>query len=391
MKYDLQHIEELWKLFLDDKASKSQLDQLFQAVKDPESGIGNDWLFRLSETGGAVKQLPEQEVADALRGVLEKAGISSLEQSPAPVVKGRFNTRIWWAASIVLFIVTAVSLSRLLNRSSSIPTDVKAVVVNIPPGKTGAVLTLAEGKQVSLDSLKDGVVALQGGATARVVNGTLQYEGSGKELLYNTMSTPKGRQFHLLLPDGSGVWLNSASSIKYPVSFAGTERKVWITGEAYFEIKKNEKMPFRVSINDKADIEVLGTSFNVNAYSDEEVIAATLLEGAVRLQSGDKRSVLKAGQQAVLSNQSLQLNDNADIERVMAWKNGFFNFEGLGMQEVMRQLERWYDIRVQFRNKTAGRVIGGKMDRHVNLSDVLDMFREMGLQFEWDGKTLTIL
>lgn len=397
MTYDQQYIERLWELFLSDKASKSQVDELFQAIKDPESGIDNDWLYNLAQSGAVVKEIPEQEAADALRGVLEKAGIDlSVQAAPAPITKGRFTFRSWWAAAaILLVIVTTISISRLLDRPAAGSGDVKLTAVNIPPGRTGAVLTLAEGKQVSLDSLKDGVIALQGGATARVVNGTLLYEGSGGELLYNTMSTPKGRQFHLLLPDGSGVWLNSASSIRYPVSFTGSARKVWVTGEAYFEIKKNAKMPFRVSVDDKADIEVIGTSFNVNAYANEEKISATLLEGAISMQSGNQQTLLKPGQQAQLSNlsadRSLKLTDNADIEKVMAWKNGFFNFEGLSMQEVMRQLERWYDIRVQFKDPGTSRIIGGKMDRHVNLSDVLDMFREMGLQFEWDGKTLTIL
>lgn len=269
----------------------------------------------------------------------------------------------------------------------------------IQSGKDGAILTLADGSQVILDSLGNGVIALQNGSQAIIKNGELIYDLTGErtgEVVYNTMTTPKGRQFSLLLPDGTRIWLNAASSIRYPTVFAGQERKVELTGEAYFEVAKNMKKPFLVNVNEKVTVEVLGTHFNVNAYENEATINTTLLEGSVRV-NGKK---IKLGQQAQIENQlagqqsqqEIQVVNDADLDKVMAWKNGLIFFSGATLDEIMRQLERWYDIEVKYENnKVPNTQLAGKMTRDVPLNGLLKNFEELGVHYKLRGRKLIVL
>ncbi|HEY8955838.1 FecR family protein [Chitinophaga sp.] len=323
---------------------------------------------------------------------MDKAKVDRLFESilaePAP--RRVYFLRKWWLAASILFLL-ATGIGLWLT--SPVQTRISHQQQDITPGKNGAILTLADGTQVALDTFKNATVALQGGVTAKVVNGSLVYEGSGDVMVYNTMSTPKGRQFMLTLPDGTQVWLNAASSIRYPVFFAGKDRSVTITGEAYFEVAKNKAMPFRVNIADKAAVEVLGTHFNVNAYDNERSINTTLMEGLVRV-SADKAAapvVLKPGEQAEL-NGTIKINKNVDVERIMAWKNGFINFEGATFEEIMRQLERWYNIEVVYENnKTPDVQLAGGMSRGVSLNDLLKQLGEMGVHYKLNDRTLIIL
>lgn len=293
------------------------------------------------------------------------------------------------AASIAL----VLGIGAYLWMSSKKTSGPATAAVDIQPGKEGAILTLADGSTVLLDTIQNGVISLQGGATAKVVNGTLFYEGSGNEVVYNIMSIPKGRQFHITLPDGTQVWLNSASSIRYPTAFIGDERRVEITGEAYFEVARNKKKPFRVSVNNKAELEVLGTHFNVNAYDDEQNIAATLLEGSVAVASSDHSVVLKPGQQAqVTKDMKNDINvANADVDKVMAWKNGLFNFEDASLEQVMRQLSRWYDIEVIYEKGIPEIYFVGEMGRNMPLIDVLASLETTGVRFRLEGRKLIVL
>jgi ferric-dicitrate binding protein FerR (iron transport regulator) len=246
-------------------------------------------------------------------------------------------------------------------------------------------------------------VARQTGANLLLHDGRLTYDPIREkttETVYNTMTTPRGRQFQLTLPDGTMVWLNAASSIRYPTVFTGTERQVEITGEAYFEVTKNIKMPFRVRVDDRADIEVLGTHFNVNAYENEKTLNTTLLEGSIRVLtvSGEQTSrkmtdgvILKPGQQAQLRTE-LHVFNNTDIDKVMAWKNGAFNFEDLPLEEAMRQLERWYDIKVKYENGVPDIRFGGKIGRDVSLADLLQILAGTKLKFRIEkGRELIIM
>jgi transmembrane sensor len=326
--------------------------------------------------------------------------VPAITQVISPVHRVHFMKKWGWAAASVVLALVITGYFWFFDRGNKAPAPTAVLDTSeIHPGKEGAILTLADGTNVSLDSVKNGVIALQGGAKARVLDGTLLYEGQGQEQLFNTMTTPKGRQFHMTLPDGTGVWLNAASSIRYPTVFTGKERRVDLTGEAYFEVAKNAKMPFRVGVGNIAEVEVLGTHFNVNAYENEASVSTTLLEGSVRVNG----TTIKPGQQAQVavglsadsrtkSSQRIRVIDDADFDNVMAWKNGFINFEGATFDAIMRQLERWYDIQVVYENnKIPATRLAGKMTKGVSLNGLLKNLEALDVHYRLDGRKLIIL
>ena len=287
---------------------------------------------------------------------------------------------------------------------------------DIPPGRQGAVLTLADGRSVVLDSLGNGVVAVQNGTKITLQNGDLAYnreteEGSTPgtastaDIAYNTMTTPKGRQFQVTLPDGTRVWLNAASSLRYPTAFTGKDRTVMVTGEAYFEVVRDATHPFLVQINPETMVEVLGTHFDINAYPDEASINTTLLEGSVRVHTGNEKAVLEPGQQAQTgqagpegrlyragSSATIKIIAKADLEKVMSWKNGVFDFQDATLEEVMRQLQRWYDIDIVYEKGIPKIEFIGKMGRDLSLSEVLGGLQLSKVHFRLeDGRKLVVL
>ncbi|HEY4287768.1 MAG TPA: FecR domain-containing protein [Puia sp.] len=330
-----------------------------------------------------------------------------------PVAEERFRQRIqdavgyarssrkrvvfpaWWRYAAAIVILCAGGYLWTIKKPvSQKPENKPVLVANALPGKNGAILTLAGGRQVVLDSLGNGVIAEQGKTRVVVRNNQLVYSTSARpnEIMYNTMTTPKGRQFQLVLPDGSHIWLNAASSITYPVS-AGNDRTVSITGEAYFEVAQDKSRPFHVKANGM-EVEVLGTHFNINSYADEGSIRTTLLEGSVRVIDGAEHAVLKPGQQAVVvsGNQAkISLDASPDIESVIAWKNGKFQFSKASLAEVMRQLSRWYDVEVVIQGNVGQKNFGGEMQRDLNLSDVLEGFKDVGVHFRIEGKKLIVM
>jgi transmembrane sensor len=261
------------------------------------------------------------------------------------------------------------------------------------PGKYGAILTLADGKKLVIDSLNNGLIAQQNGSQVKLKNGELTYEatGSGSEsVTYNTMTTPRGRQFQLQLPDGTRVWLNAASTISFPTVFNGDKRIVNITGEAYFEVVKN-KRPFVVNAGNKAAIEVLGTHFNVRVYNDEAVMKTTLIEGAVRVSANRQNKTMRAGQQVqVQTNDQIILIDAADTDQAIAWKKGFFNFKGYDIKSMMRDISRWYDLDVVYESEPAPRSIVGEMERSFTLSETMATLKDLGIKYRLEGKKLII-
>ena len=320
---------------------------------------------------------------------------SGLQANQPPVHRVHFLRRWGWAAACLLVAAGAAGYL-FFNTPTTHPADNSSTVKTaeeILPVKESALLSLADGSQVSLDSIRNGVVALQGGITAKVIDGKLVYEGKGNEILYNTINTPKGGQYQFSLPDGSKVWLNAASSITFPVAFVEQDRKVKVTGEAYFEIAKDRSKPFILDIDARSTVEVLGTSFNVNSYKGEPAIRTTLLEGQVRVKSGDRSGLLHPGQQAVIyeGRPVIDVSSDVDIQQVMAWKNGLFNFEGADVRQLMRQLERWYDIDVKYEGTVPSIEFQGKMYRDVPLSEVLKVLQKSGVQLRMEGRTIVIL
>ena len=296
-------------------------------------------------------------------------------------------------------LLLAGSLFVWLNRPPAPPQQAKVEAekkpFDAPPGKSGAILTLASGEKVLLDSMSNGTVAMQGRTQLRKLGGQLNYKAMDAALpasavFYNTMTVPRGRTFKLRLEDGTMVWLNAGSTIRFPTAFTGKERKVELMGEGYFEVAKNASMPFKVEVNGM-EVEVLGTHFNINSYNDEPAIRTTLLEGSVKINKNNTTSLLKPGQQAeVNSAGEVRIINNADIDEAVAWKNGIFNFEGNDIQSVMRQIARWYDVDIKYENISTAHFMG-TISRNVNMSEVLNMIALTGaVHFKVEGRTITV-
>jgi transmembrane sensor len=370
---------------------------------------------RLFESINDEEQLRQQVLLYHREGAEDNEAIilskirQQLSNDPVIPVRKIHTLRRWMSAAAIALVLAGIGGYFLLNRKKdAAPVVVKtATTANIPPGRDGAILTLADGRKVVLDSLGNGVIATQSGTQVELKNGALAYnrDAGSTAPVYNNLTTPKGRQFQLILPDGTRVWLNAASSLRYPTAFAGKERQVEVTGEAYFEVAHDKTKPFIVNIpsttggSEGSRIEVLGTHFNINAYDNEQAIKTTLLEGSVRVtQNADrgtqkaKTVILKPGQQAVLKAYSpLAVNYSPDLDKAIAWKNGFFNFEDASLEEVMRQLERWYDIEVVYEKNIPDIQFGGKMSNDVSLSGLLKSLQEMEVHFRIEGRKLIVL
>ncbi|QEM09607.1 FecR family protein [Mucilaginibacter rubeus] len=261
------------------------------------------------------------------------------------------------------------------------------------PGGNKAILTLANGKTITLDSAQNGLLAQQGATKInKTRNGQLVYEAgiNADAPVINTISTPRGGQYQLILPDGSKVCLNSESSLTFPTKFTGKTREVTITGEAYFEVSKNPNMPFRVK-SDNTTVEVLGTHFNVMAYNDEAEMKTTLLEGSVKISNGTATGILKPGQQAVLNKAGkLKVLNDVDVDDEIAWKDGIFQFRDAGIDAIMRQAARWYDVDVAYEGKIPQREFTGRISRNVKASELMNMLGYAGVKYKIEDKRITI-
>ena len=265
----------------------------------------------------------------------------------------------------------------------------------LPPKTNKAILTLADGSTLVLDSSANGTLTMQGNVSVvKKENGLIAYDGKTSEISYNTLYVPKGsKPLKLSLSDGSLVWLNVASSITFPVSFTGSERKVEITGEVYFEVAKNQALPFVVKRrNSDAEIKVIGTRFNVNGYDDEENVKVTLFEGSVKtISENGQSSILIPGEQARLNRSGLFVTTDVDLEEVVAWKEGRFHFDGADIKTIMRQLEKWYDVDIEYESEISYSFVA-KISRDVNVSEILKIFEMTDLvHFKIEGRKITIM
>jgi transmembrane sensor len=327
-----------------------------------------------------------------------RSGIRQRTAGFTPVIAAghtlAFKRSVRYASAAILAFL-ACSIYLLNHRPLSRPKAAAAAVVpcrqDVAPGHNGAVLTLGNGRQIQLDSTGSGNIAIQGATRLVKQNGELAYEAGNADLVsqtagrvtadpasssaivYNTMTTPRGRQFKVILPDGTGVWLNAASSITYPTAFRGGSREVSITGEAYFEVTHIENQPFRVKAGNVL-IEDLGTHFNVNAYPDEPALKTTLLEGAVRVSKGRNVRQLSPGQQAQMENDGdFRIIPDADIDQTMAWKNGLFQYSSTNLETIMRQIARWYDVQIIYQGAIKDEAFSGTVPQTENVSQVLNM------------------
>lgn len=291
-------------------------------------------------------------------------------------------------AAAMLLLMLAGAWYYLSKPGKPQPEALPIALQDLSPGGDRAILTLSDGRQITLDSATTGLLARQGNTmVSKVADGLVSYkkEGSAPNQDYNTISALAGGKYSVVLSDGSRVWLNAESSITFPTAFAGNERSVKITGEVYFEVSKDRQRPFFVQVGEVQKIKVLGTRFNVNAYGDNGAVMTTLLEGSVQVnaqQAGIAAVTLRPGEQSSITRTGkVSVQENVNTEEIIAWKNGFFQFENAGIQTIMQQFGRWYDVDVSYEGKIPDQRFNGKIDRNVNASDALEILRFTGVNF----------
>lgn len=329
------------------------------------------------------------------------------------------------AASVsILILAGAYLFNRTQTASPAVAINNAASKADVLPGHDGAILTLADGKTVVLDSAAAGTITEQGNARVVLDNGKLAYTAqktagpSNNTVYYNQLATPRGRKFRIVLPDGSNVWINAASTLRYPTQFTGSERRVQITGEAYFEIAHNPNNPFFVEVglpnNTSAEVMVLGTHFNVMAYSMEDAMKTTLLQGRVAIRTLPKGrtadatgpasgatgltssdappTMLSPGQQALVAGarQAVTVVDDVDLDQVVAWKNGLLSFSRADIKKLMRSVERWYDIDVVYQGDLPPRTFSGKFSSNARLSELLTILDANSIHYTLNGRVLTV-
>lgn len=320
-------------------------------------------------------------------------------------IAGQYRWLYAAAAFVVLVSATSYfwnSFQSAAKKNNHTSKNAEILVRDVTPGSDKAVLTLADGSTILLDSARNGLLAHQGNTKILQSGGRLDYNDSAKaagtgEIQYNTLSTPRGGQYQIILPDGSKVWLNAASSLRFPVNFAANERRVELTGEAYFEIAKVSSrertqgpLPFRVFVND-IQVEVSGTRFNVMAYQEEKAINTTLLEGSVKVIRAAESVLLKPEQQATLSKSGELKVVQVDIQQAVAWKNGIFHLTGADIGTIMRQVSRWYDVEVEYTGLIPAGLISGEIPRTMNLSEILKVLDLSGVKSKLEGRKVIIL
>ncbi|WP_207516057.1 FecR family protein [Longitalea luteola] len=407
-----ENIRQLIGQYMNDELTPEQQAALLQLLDQHNDNELVDVLREMMEAGSAnaaavdegLMQASLQRVLAADKTADEAAG----ELKPAPVV--RMQRRWQWVAAAVGILAAAIAGFVLLNKKPDAPVSVAATThkSDVQPGGNKAMLTLANGQQIVLDSAADGMLTQDGDAQiVKLNNGQLIYTQRGKKngdpLTYNTLVTPRGGEYKLVLPDGSKVWLNAASSIKYPTVFGDKERSVEITGEAYFEITSltakggTHRIPFIVKLppfqgGTGRRIEVLGTHFNVNAYSDEEHIKTTLLEGKVKVTGNERQVVLNPGEQARMNGHVTQVVQSVDTDEIVAWTNGMFIFRDQRIEDIMKQISRWYDVEVHYAGKPVQEGFNGTIPRNVPVSKVLRLLELTTLvHFRIEGKKVTVL
>lgn len=310
------------------------------------------------------------------------------------------RVRAWYAAAatIILILSSGLYFNNLRKKAPVLTkTESPRFKNDVLPGDNRAVLTLDDGSQINLDDAQNGVLASEDNTDIRKTgSGKLEYS-AGEKLIqsvkYNTLSTPMGGQYQLSLPDGSKVWLNSGSSIRFPTAFIGKERVVELKGEAYFDITENKKMPFIVRTNNSMDIKVLGTQFNVMAYDDEKSINTTLVEGSVQILKESGTAFLEPGQAAILNKGTGKIKvAEADIDEAVAWKNGYFIFSNENIESIMRKVSRWYNIEVDYQGNLSNKDFVGTISRDKNISELLKMLELTGaIHFKVDGRRVTVM
>ncbi len=423
-----QRFLELIQWYKKDRLSEQDWEELFAAFKEGayDEVLEKDIraVFDDFAAHGTWDKAREQLV---WRKVQEQSGSEEPpgEQVDSPPDAIPVYRRLWLRYTAAAVILLLAGLYYLVPRKQVAgQARESAAVIPIPPGTNKALLTLSDGRQVQLDEQTiSGDVATEGKVRIVKMAGSLLAYNTGSDsggkdahaeqqeekgpgvngrVAYNVVTTPRGGQYQLILPDGTHVWLNAASAIRYPTSFRGKVREVELSGEAYFEVQHNAAQPFRVRTAGQV-IEDIGTAFNINAYPDEKLSRATLIEGVISIShsaatgihdttSGEKKTViLKPAQQAIWEPQGRPtVADGVDIDEVMAWKNGFISFAHSDFQSVMRQISRWYDVDVHYAGAIPGKRFFGSLKRNVYLSTILEYLQKDSIHIRQEGRVITV-
>lgn len=404
-------IEWLLGRFFNGTASASEKAALFEYLQRPENdAILKQWIDKV-EPGQLVAQSFPEGTADAMLQAIFRAGAQPAlqeEEKASPVKKMRKLWR-WYAAAMVLIITGAVvyffgipEKENGKETTASVSKD-KQNIQPIQPGTDKAVLILDDGREVELDNKGNQMVDAGAGTSVSRNNAMLDYTDLHRSanatgnlpVIYHTLSTPKGAQYQLTLSDGSRVWLNAASAIRFPVVFDAA-REIEVQGEVYIEVQQNRNKPFIIRSNE-AVVQVLGTSININAYTNEEASKITLVNGSVRVQKGNAKAtggvVLKQGQQALLfpglQHRQIQVKE-VDVQQQIAWKNGQFSFNSTDIAALMRQMERWYNVEVIYPKGIPADRFTGNIPRSVNLNQFLEILRYSDIKATVEGNSVII-
>jgi ferric-dicitrate binding protein FerR (iron transport regulator) len=392
-------LDYLFQRYLSRSITIEENQELMQLLRQPANDAAVKALLDGVWNNLSIDNRLSGSKADALFSAILASDRAMQAPLPQRPVRRLFRlSRIAAAAAVLLLVGTGIYYFYTRKPAPAVvQTDGPAHYTNdIPPGINNAVLLLADGRRILLDSSANGELARQENTTITKKDGQVQYDASNSPLTtdhspMNTITTARGNQYQLILPDGSKVWLNAASSVRFPVAFTGNERRVEVTGEVFFDVVHNSKMPFTVLANG-VEVHDLGTQFNINAYNNEDGVKTTVVEGKVKVVHGESSMVNGPGEQAMVDSKgAIKRVKDADVEAAIAWKNGQFMFAGSPIQSVMRQLERWYDIEVTFAPGVSKEEYIGTITRFSNISAVLKMLERTGtVRFEVNGRRVIV-
>ena len=393
MRISNSRISYLLKVYSDGKATIEEEQELFKRVAKGKEKSVKKHIEELVSSYNSNEVVPKVDWEQLYQNIIEEKNNQNFQSVLRKMIWPR------WAAAAAVLLILGTGYYFLTathkDQKNLSGTEQPKMIDIAPPNTVNAVLTLSNGQKIILDSTGNGMLAKQGSVNViKLANGEIAYRGTSTEIQYNTLSNPRGSKvINLVLADGSRVWLNTASSLRYPTAFTGHERKVEITGEAYLEVAHNPAMPFIVS-KGSTSIKVLGTHFNVNAYDDESSLNVTLLEGSVSVtvMGSQQPKVIEPGEQAqVNKNGNIEVSNSVDLNEVMAWKNGVFSFKGADIESIMREVSRWYDVDVVF-EKPVEEKFYAEVSRNTSVSTLLQMLEATrAVHFKIEGKTISVM
>ena len=344
-----------------------------------------------------IGHLLEFDVENALRNVKARIAHDQNNGSRSERIRG-YVLRIAAAATVLVALSFGFWLYKEKPHTEQLSLRVKKM--EITPGVSKAILVLSNGAKIDLQAAQTGNIANQAGAVvSKQADGKIDYRNAGSAAIQpgnenelNTLYVPKGGQYQLTLPDGTHVWLNAASSLTYPVAFKGKERRVKLTGEAYFEVAKNPDKPFHVNVGGKQTVEVLGTHFDIKAYDDDSDIRTTLLEGSVKVSCKNSDVIIRPGQMAINNLKEPLTIRNADLDEVMGWKNGLFVFNDERIEDVLKIAARWYDVDVEYHTDAGQKKLRGIVSKYKNITELLDNITiTSGIHYKIEGRRVILM